>query len=53
MAAAIHAVASLDAKVCIEAARTRFPAERMVQRYFEMYERVGATANRASARAAA
>ena len=52
MAAAIHAVASLDPNVCIETARTRFPAERMVQRYFEMYERLGATANRASARAA-
>lgn len=51
MAEAIHTVASLDANVCIETARARFPAERMVQRYFEMYERL-ATLNQASARAA-
>lgn len=51
MAEAIHAVGSLDAKVCIEAARTRFPAERMVQRYFEMYQRL-ATMTQARGRAA-
>ena len=51
MAEAIHAVDALDANVCIETARTRFPAERMVQRYFEMYERL-ATVSQASARAA-
>ena len=40
MAAAIDAVESLDPQVCIDTARRRFPAERMVQRYFEMYERL-------------
>lgn len=51
MAEAILAVASLDADVCIETARRRFPAERMVQRYFEMYQHL-ATLNRPCERAA-
>ena len=42
MAEAIRAAGSLDAQACLEAARSRFPLERMVQRYFEMYERVAA-----------
>jgi len=51
MAEAIHAAGSLDPRVCIAAARTRFPAERMIQRYFEMYQRL-ATASQARGRAA-
>ena len=51
MAEAIHAARSLDPRVCIEAARTRFPAERMVQRYLDMYQRL-ATATQARGRAA-
>jgi glycosyltransferase involved in cell wall biosynthesis len=40
MAEAIIAARSLDARVCIETARNRFPAERMVQCYFDMYRRL-------------
>jgi hypothetical protein len=40
MAQAIGAVGSLDRKICIETARRRFPLERMVERYFEMYNRL-------------
>jgi glycosyltransferase involved in cell wall biosynthesis len=40
MAEAIDAAGALDPQVCIEAARKRFPLERMVERYFEMYRRV-------------
>lgn len=51
MAEAIRAAGSLDAKTCSESARTRFPADRMVQRYFEMYQRL-ATMTEARERAA-
>ena len=51
MAQAIRAAGSLEAEVCSESARTRFPAERMVQRYFEMYQRI-ATMTQACERAA-
>jgi len=51
MARAISAVDSLDPQLCMQTARTRFPAERMIQRYFEMYERL-ARATRARGRAA-
>jgi glycosyltransferase involved in cell wall biosynthesis len=51
MAEAIRDSESLDAQVCIETARRRFPAERMVQRYFEMYRRL-ATATAPHERAA-
>ena len=37
MADAIQAVEALDRNACFEAARTRFPLERMVERYFELY----------------
>lgn len=37
MADAIGEAASIDRRVCMETARRRFPLERMVQRYFEMY----------------
>jgi glycosyltransferase involved in cell wall biosynthesis len=40
MAEAIGEAGSIDRHVCIETARRRFPLERMVQRYFEMYSRV-------------
>ena len=40
MADAIEAVGSLDPHVCFEAARKRFPLERMIERYFEMYSRL-------------
>ncbi|HYK20251.1 MAG TPA: glycosyltransferase, partial [Pyrinomonadaceae bacterium] len=40
MADAIEAVESLDPQVCFETARKRFPVERMIERYFEMYSRL-------------
>src|SRR5689334_4833749 len=49
MAEAIVAAGSLDTAVCIETARSRFPAERMVQSYFDMYHRL---AHASKARAA-
>lgn len=42
MADAILAADSLSAEVCIETARRRFPVERMVQAYFEMYRYLAA-----------
>ncbi len=40
MAEAIGAAGSLDPNVCREAARTRFSAERMIERYFDLYRRL-------------
>lgn len=40
MAEAIGAAGALDPNVCRETARTRFSAERMIERYFDLYERL-------------
>jgi glycosyltransferase involved in cell wall biosynthesis len=48
MADAIVAAGTLSSDVCIETARRRFPVERMVQSYFDMYHRL-ATAAKAQA----
>jgi hypothetical protein len=40
MAGAIEQAGALDRRVCIETARRRFSQERMVQRYFDLYDRV-------------
>jgi glycosyltransferase involved in cell wall biosynthesis len=48
MADAIVAAGTLSSDVCIETARRRFPVERMVQSYFDMYHRL-ATAAKARA----
>lgn len=42
MAEAIHAVGSIDADVCREAARRRFSLPRMIARYFAVYEQLAA-----------
>lgn len=44
MADAIHDAESLDPQVCVDTARRRFPVERMIQRYFEMYRRLATAA---------
>ena len=48
MADAIVAAGTLSSDVCIETASRRFPVERMVQSYFDMYHRL-ATAAKARA----
>jgi hypothetical protein len=45
MADAIAAAGSIDVQLCFEAARKRFPVERMIEQYFEMYRRLAKPAD--------
>jgi glycosyl transferase family 1/glycosyl transferase family 4 len=47
MADAIAAAASLDPQDCFEAARSRFPLERMIERYFNMYRQLATASEQA------
>ena len=49
MGEAIRAAGSLDPRVCIETARNRFPVERMIERYFEVYGRLATVVGYATA----